>query len=129
MFNFLRRCKPSRPELPITRENVLDAIDRAHARANANPRVLTQGAMAKDSRGKNVSTNSCNARCFCSLGLVANELGMDISDHTELYGALYTAGLDSNVANQTYYLNDEDYNGRGLPGINYLKDMADAVRR
>lgn len=55
----------------------LDTVKAARARAVADPAILVQGSLAVNKKGENVSATSKSATCFCTLGLIANEAGID----------------------------------------------------
>lgn len=125
----------------------IDTVRRARARAEANPGILVQGVLCRDQHGGFVSTLDPKASCFCTLGLIANEAGIDViegqnyavDDQTaygklsvELFGEYHKATIEG-IVNTTIELTDDSENAlkeveavcprftpAGLAGFDYM---------
>ncbi len=106
----------------FTKEQVCEAVDRAHKWAHANKNKIAQGVLAEDATGKPVSATNPKAVCFCALGRLAKELNLNIKEHYgRLVAPLDLIGLDYS---HVYALNDSS---PGRPaGFDLMKEACDA---
>ena len=108
----------------ITDKNtVCLAILDATAEMYKHPETIIEGHLAKDANGKSVSTMDPTATCFCALGRVARNLGIDTTDTSKVVGIVKKA-LPHADASAIYQANDDGFaQGDKLAGARKMEAL------
>ncbi len=109
------------PDTKFTKQQVCDAMRVASKKMHDNPDSIIWGVLARNDKGVKVSTLDPSATCFCALGRLAAELGIDTWNTANLVAKLPDVPRLSHI----WIDNDDGYVlGDKLRGANTMLAVA-----